>query len=651
MDNLERRIGSITRFTKRLRPSFESLRVVWGMFLLATFAFGVVLGEQIPPDPEALLQRIYEERLKIQSLEMNMAIESYFSSRPLDGTNTVRVQILMDGDRHHFEEMGREYSYVFYGHDDAGSLIEEKRAEFKLDREAAVSFGLLSGSDTSSVSIVDGERLLTYEANQDSIVLKTVRGGSLRFAFDPRLFGLSPTLFPGTFLSNFWVFDPSRRSVTLVGQEAHQGQSTWHLRMDMAGTAFSMDYWIDVAHPTRVLRCEINREYAVSSYAQENDSDPLPSEVSSSSFLPTGELRSTRLFRRLVTRYQVEIPEGSFEFAGLKAPIGVPVIDYDQSRRIGYWDGQGVVASRPDGGRRRSRRIEIPAPQRVLSAAESDPDSEFGVVAALWVLARSRAPSEVERASAIIQKYHLNSERLAWLAEYLWDDDRIDLIPLFEAIEARNQHPRVRAWCGTRLAALLFLRASKTGSFADGMKARQLLARTLEEPIPESVKDREQIVEEAESILASGAQTAVGLMAPEIEGVDLDGNHLKLSDYRGRIVVLNFWGTWCGPCMALIPEKRKLAEKMKGRPFALLGVNSDSNQEQLDRALRRERITWPSFREEDSRSISRSWGVGSWPSTFVLDERGVIRFRNLRGNDLEAAVERLVWELEGKGPL
>jgi len=291
----------------------------------------------------------------------------------------------------------------------------------------------------------------------------------------------------------------------------------------------------------------------------------------------------------------------------------------------------------------------MPPPHRVLAAAESDPDSDFGVVAALWVLARSREPNQVERASALVRSHHLNSVRLAWLAEYLREEDRLDLIPLFEAIEEKNQHPRVRAWCKTRLSSLLFLRASQIGSVEDASKARLLLDQILDEQIPESVVDRDQIIEEAKSILESGAQTAVGLLAPEIEGMNLDDHAMKLSDFRGRVVVLNFWGSWCPPCMAQIPEKRALAQKMKGKPFALVGVNSDTDLEKLERVLRRERIDWPSFREEGTRAISRPWGVGGWPTTFILDGRGVIRYRNLHGDELVAAVDRLIWELEEEG--
>ena len=88
---------------------------------------------------------------------------------------------------------------------------------------------------------------------------------------------------------------------------------------------------------------------------------------------------------------------------------------------------------------------------------------------------------------------------------------------------------------------------------------------------------------------------AVGKPAPEIEGVDVDGKPLRLSDYKGKVVVLVFWGSWCGPCMELVPNERDLAERLKGQPFALLGVDCEANKDQARGAMTRERMTWPNW--------------------------------------------------------
>ena len=151
----------------------------------------------------------------------------------------------------------------------------------------------------------------------------------------------------------------------------------------------------------------------------------------------------------------------------------------------------------------------------------------------------------------------------------------------------------------------------------------------------------------AERDLRALRELAVGKPAPEIEGKDVDGRAMKLSDSRGKVVVLVFWGSWCGPCMAQVPHERLLAERMRGRPFVLVGVNSDEDRDALKVTIEREKITWRSW-FDDGRvggPIAHRWNVSSWPTVYVIDPRGVIR---ARPGGYDALLDKMVDDLVGE---
>ena len=98
----------------------------------------------------------------------------------------------------------------------------------------------------------------------------------------------------------------------------------------------------------------------------------------------------------------------------------------------------------------------------------------------------------------------------------------------------------------------------------------------------------------------------------------------------------------------MYPHERSLVKKLKDKPFALLGVNSDEDLEALKPRLEEENITWRSFWNGGSTSgpISTAWNVRGWPTIYVLDEKGVIRYKNVRGEKMDHAVDTLLAEME-----
>jgi thiol-disulfide isomerase/thioredoxin len=163
-------------------------------------------------------------------------------------------------------------------------------------------------------------------------------------------------------------------------------------------------------------------------------------------------------------------------------------------------------------------------------------------------------------------------------------------------------------------------------------------------------KDLQQrtIADIAGSELRELRQLSVGKVAPEIEGESVDGKRLKLSDYRGKVVVLNFWASWCGPCMDLVPHERALVKRLEGKPFALLGIDGDADRKKAANVMVKEKMNWPSWWDhtDGDGPIATQWNVRGWPTLYILDHNGVIRYKNFVRNDLGKLVDNLLKEME-----
>src|SRR3954470_17569726 len=101
----------------------------------------------------------------------------------------------------------------------------------------------------------------------------------------------------------------------------------------------------------------------------------------------------------------------------------------------------------------------------------------------------------------------------------------------------------------------------------------------------------------------------VGMTAPEIRGEDLDGVPFKLSDYRGKVVVMSFWASWCPPCKALMPHERAMVERFKGRPFAMLGVNADEEKHAALKVAIDEGVNWRSWWDGGNNAIQKTYAI------------------------------------------
>ena len=97
----------------------------------------------------------------------------------------------------------------------------------------------------------------------------------------------------------------------------------------------------------------------------------------------------------------------------------------------------------------------------------------------------------------------------------------------------------------------------------------------------------------------------------------------------------------------MYPHERSLVKRLEDKPFALLGVNSDT-KDRVRQAMKKENITWRSWWDGGNTEgpIAKAWNVSGWPTIYVLDAKGVIRYKNVREKEMDKAVDKLLAELE-----
>lgn len=121
------------------------------------------------------------------------------------------------------------------------------------------------------------------------------------------------------------------------------------------------------------------------------------------------------------------------------------------------------------------------------------------------------------------------------------------------------------------------------------------------------------------------AWTGSTAAAPSIDLRTLDGRPLALSDLKGKVVVVNFWASWCEPCIEEMPSMHRLREKLAGEGFEILAVNFQEGEPRIRSFLQKVPVSFPIVRDTDG-AVARAWKVRIFPSSFVIDPDGAIRY-------------------------
>jgi len=154
---------------------------------------------------------------------------------------------------------------------------------------------------------------------------------------------------------------------------------------------------------------------------------------------------------------------------------------------------------------------------------------------------------------------------------------------------------------------------------------------------------------EVQAVIAN-ADLAGERFAPAFSVTSTTGDPLSLEKLRGKIVLLDFWATWCKPCLYEMPHVKKIWEKYGGDNFVIIGVSLDSKLNALEEYLKREGITWPQFYDGGgwNNKVSRLYQVSSIPHTVLIDQDGIIRAVGLRGGSLSSKIGDLLKKLRSQ---
>lgn len=140
-----------------------------------------------------------------------------------------------------------------------------------------------------------------------------------------------------------------------------------------------------------------------------------------------------------------------------------------------------------------------------------------------------------------------------------------------------------------------------------------------------------------DGVVKAMASTALGQMAPDINLPSPDGTPIALSSLKGKVVLIDFWASWCGPCRKEMPNVVKAYAKFKNKGFEIYGVSLDKEKDRWVEAIAKDGITWPQVSDllQWGSSVVGLYNIQGIPYTVLIDKEGKILAKNLRGDELD----------------
>ena len=148
---------------------------------------------------------------------------------------------------------------------------------------------------------------------------------------------------------------------------------------------------------------------------------------------------------------------------------------------------------------------------------------------------------------------------------------------------------------------------------------------------------------------AARPELARARMAPPFTVTTTDGKVLAMDDLQGKVVLLDFWATWCAPCREEMPHIRNVAKKFQGQPLVVLSVSLDDDEEKWKAYITKNEMTWPQYRDGGFKGpVAKMFGVTAIPHTFTIDTDGVLQEEHVGDASIEGKLKKLLAEAHEK---